>query len=169
MVDADEPRWLTPEQRRAWIALASTTVWLPAALDAQLRRDADLTHVEYQVLSWLSMSPRRSARMSDIAPLANVHLSHLSRIAARLEGRGWLERRPDPADGRATLATLTDAGWAKVEATAPGHVAEVHRTVFDQLSPEETDQLRRITEKIVAVVKPERWQRPPPFAEESDG
>ena len=56
-----EPRWLSPEQRDAWIALLATTVWLPATLDAQLRRDADLTFVEYQVLSWLrsrSGSPR---------------------------------------------------------------------------------------------------------------
>ena len=91
-----EPRWLSPEQRDAWIALLATTVWLPATLDAQLRRDADLTFVEYQVLSWLSMSPARSARLSDIAPVANMHLSHLSRVVTRLEQRGWVRREPDP-------------------------------------------------------------------------
>lgn len=33
----------------------------------------------------------------------------------RLEGEGWVERRPHPADGRTTLAVLTDSGAAKVE------------------------------------------------------
>jgi DNA-binding MarR family transcriptional regulator len=153
--DGDDPRWLTPEQTRAWIALASTTVWLPAALDAQLQRDAGMSFVEYMVLSWLSMSPRHTARMSDIASAANARPSHLSRIATRLEGHGWMRRAPDPDDGRATLAILTGAGWDKVVATAPGHVAEVQRIVFDDLAPVQVRQLQQITERIVAAAKPD--------------
>jgi hypothetical protein len=30
---------------------------------------------------------------------------------------------------------LTDGGWDKVVATAPGHVEEVQRLVFDNLTP----------------------------------
>ncbi len=155
MDDAAAPRWLTEEQTRAWIALASTVVWLPAALDSQLQRDAGVSYVEYTVLSWLSMRPGRSARMSEIAALANVRLSHLSRIAARLEGRGWMRRAPDPDDGRATLAILTDAGWDKVVETAPGHVAEVQRLVFDGLTSTQVDQLRTIGARIVHVAQPD--------------
>ncbi|MHB1491536.1 MarR family protein [mine drainage metagenome] len=155
MDDDAAPRWLTEEQTRAWIALASTVVWLPAALDAQLQRDAGVSYVEYTVLSWLSMRPGRSTRMSEIAALANVRLSHLSRIAARLEARGWMRRAPDPDDGRATLAILTDAGWDKVVETAPGHVAEVQRLVFDGLTSAQVDQLRSIGTRIVHVAQPD--------------
>ncbi|MCR6493668.1 MarR family winged helix-turn-helix transcriptional regulator [Cellulomonas sp. P24] len=155
MDDDAPPRWLTDEQTRAWIALVSTTVWLPAALDAQLQRDAGVSFVEYTVLSWLSMRPGRASRMSEIAALANVRLSHLSRIAARLEGRGWMRREPDPDDGRATLAILTDAGWDKVVATAPGHVAEVRRLVFDGLTPAQVDQLQQIGTRIVHAAQPD--------------
>lgn len=155
MADGDGTRWLTREQTQAWIALSRLTVWLPAALDAQLRRDAGLSHVEYLVLSWLSMSPGRTARMSDIAARADVTLSHLSRIASRLEGRGWLRRTPDPQDGRATLAVLTDDGWAKVVAAAPGHAEEAQRLVFDPLTPAEVGELRRIAEKVTAAIKPD--------------
>ena len=149
-----EPRWLSPQQRDAWIALMATTVWLPATLDEQLRRDADLTLVEYQVLAWLSMAPDRSARLSDIAPLANMHLSHLSRVVTRLEDRDWVQREPAPDDGRATLAVLTDAGWDKVEATAPGHVNEVLRLVFDHLDAEQTATLRDVGRQILRAAKP---------------
>jgi DNA-binding MarR family transcriptional regulator len=164
MVDDGGPRWLTPDQTRAWIALAGTTVFLPAALDAQLQRDAGMTHVEYQVLSWLSMSPARTSRMSDIAVRSNVSLSHLSRIAARLERRGWMRREPDPDDGRVTLAILTEDGWDKVVATAPGHVAEVQRLVFDTLTPAQVRQLQRIGESIVGAARPDLSLPAPPQA-----
>jgi DNA-binding MarR family transcriptional regulator len=148
------PRWLTTEQTHAWIALMATTVWLPAALDQQLQRDAGLSLVDYSVLSWLSMQPSRSARMSDVAALANVTASHLSRIATRLENRAWLLRSPDPDDGRATLATLTDAGWTKVVASAPGHAEAVQHLVFDGLSAEQTSQLRTICESVLHALLP---------------
>lgn len=167
-MNTSDPRWLTPDQTRAWVALVRTTVWLPAALDAQLQRDADLTHVEYQLLSWLSMSADRTARMSRIAPLANVSLSHLSRLADRLQRRGLLTRRPDPEDGRATLAVLTDAGWDKVAEAAPGHVAEVQRLVFDRLTPEQVRQLEDIGEAITTAVRPDLPSPFPPREPEAD-
>jgi len=155
MEQETEPRWLTPEQRQAWIALSVTTVALPSALDAQLERDAGISHVEYQVLSWLSMRPDRTARMSQVARLANMRAPHLSRVAARLEARGWLTRRTDPTDHRATLASLTDAGWQKVVEAAPGHAAEVQRLVFDNLTPEQVTQLLDICTRIVGAARPD--------------
>jgi len=147
-------RWLDEEQTRAWIRLIGMVVQLPAALDAQLQRDAGISHVEYQVMSWLSMSPGRVARMSQIAQMANVSLSHLSRIASRLEGRGWLQRTPDPDDGRATLAALTQAGWEKVVATAPGHVEEVQRLIFDNLTTAQVRQLQSIGDRVLDAIHP---------------
>src|SRR3712207_7793384 len=39
---------------------------LPAALDAQLQRDAGLSHFEYMVLAMLSERPSRTARMTEL-------------------------------------------------------------------------------------------------------
>lgn len=149
-----DPRWLTADEQRAWIALAGTLIWLPAALDAQLQRDAGISHAEYQVLSWLSMSEGRTRRMSELAESSNVTLSHLSRIVARLEGRGWVRRTPDPDDGRYTLAVLTEEGWEKVEATAPGHVEAVRTCVFDQLTAAQVRQLEQIGSRLLGHLHP---------------
>ena len=54
-----------------------------------------------------------------------------------LEKRGWVRREACPGDGRYVNAVLTDEGWVKVVATAPGHVAAVRRLVVDALSPED--------------------------------
>ncbi len=73
----EDPRWLTAEEDRSWVALAGVLIKVPGALDAQLRRDAGLTYFEYLVLSWLSMQPERTTRMSELAELINSSLSRL--------------------------------------------------------------------------------------------
>ena len=147
-----EPRWLDAEETQAWRALAITMVRLPAALDAQLRRDAGVSHFEYQVLALLSEAPGRTLRMSTLAMWAGSSLPRLSQVVARLEQRGWVRRTPDPADGRYTLATLTDQGRAKVTQAAPGHVQEVRRLVFDPLTKAQSRQLREIGQRITRAI-----------------
>jgi DNA-binding MarR family transcriptional regulator len=149
-----EPRWLDAEERAAWLSLAGMMTLLPAALDAQLQRDAGLSHFEYMVLAMLSEQPSRTMRMSDLAGLTNGSLSRLSHVARRLEGQGFLVRQSCPDDGRATDAVLTDAGYAKVVATAPGHVATVRSLVFDALTPAQRTQLRTIGDRVLGQVNP---------------
>jgi DNA-binding MarR family transcriptional regulator len=154
VTDADEPRWLGTDERQAWLALVSVVIRLPSALDAQLRRDAGVSHFEYQVLAMLSEAPERTHRMSELAMLAEGSLSRLSQVVDRLERRGWVKRSPDPTDGRYTLAKLTAAGWRKVVATAPGHVAAVRTLVFDPLSKSQTRQLTDIGRRIIRAIDP---------------
>jgi DNA-binding MarR family transcriptional regulator len=152
MESIGEPRWLDDEQQQAWLALVGMTFRLPAALDAQLRRDAGISHFEYQVLAGLSMTPERTLRMSRLAAFVEGSLARLSQVVTRLEKRGWVRRTPDPADGRYTLAILTDTGWDTVVATAPGHVAEVQRLVFDPLTRAQQRQLRDIGRRILRAI-----------------
>lgn len=149
------PRWLTEDEQRAWRRLAAVIVRLPAALEAQLQRDAGMSHFEYWVLALVSESPDRTMRLSRLATQANASLSRLSHVVTRLERRGWLVRRRDPDDGRATLATLTDEGFDAVAAAAPGHVATVRALVFDALdSTEDVAALERLCAAIVARIGP---------------
>ncbi|GAA0296309.1 MarR family winged helix-turn-helix transcriptional regulator [Kineococcus aurantiacus] len=152
-----DPQWLDADEQATWRRLAAVLSALPAALDAQLQRDSGLTHFEYAVLSTLSEAPDRTLRMSCLAGLANGSLSRLSHVAGRLERRGWLLRRPDPEDGRWTLATLTDAGWEQLVTAAPGHVGAVRRVVFDALTPEQVRQLGEIGERLLRSVEAERF------------
>jgi DNA-binding MarR family transcriptional regulator len=151
----DPPRWLTEEEMASWLALVGVLVRLPAALDAQLQRDAGMTHFEYVVLVRLSDAPERTLRMSELAGLANGSLSRLSHVVTRLEQRGWVHRTTDPADGRYTLATLTDDGCAKLVDAAPGHVEAVRRYVFDPMTAAQRRQLRDIGRRIIRAIDPD--------------
>jgi DNA-binding MarR family transcriptional regulator len=152
----DEPEWLDDEERAAWLALVSVLMRLGPALNTQLARDAGVSHFEYTVMAGLSEAPDRTMRMSDLADLSDGLLPRLSQVVTRLEGRGWVGRRPDPSDGRFTLATLTDDGLAKVVAAAPGHVAEVRRLVLDPLTRKQVGQLTRIAERLNEALAPTR-------------
>ena len=149
-----EPRWLDPEERDVWLSLASLLIKLPAALDAQLQRDAGLSHFEYNVLAGLSEAPDGALRMSVLAAYAEGSLPRLSQVVARLERRGLIHRTPDPDDGRYTLAVLTDEGRAVVVAAAPGHVETVRNLVFDPLTKSKTRQLRDICLRMLSAVDP---------------
>ena len=152
---------LAPDDLETWASMATLLEWLPAALDAQLQRDAGLTHYEYGLLYALDRAEERRLRMSTLAGYAHSSLSRLSRAAARLEARGLLRREPDPADGRYTLAILTEEGAATRRAAAPGHVDLVSRVVFAPLTAAQQKQLGVIARRILATLGDEPGWRPP--------
>src|SRR6201996_6404118 len=122
--------WLSDEQQAAWRPFVALLLRVPAMLDAQLQRDAGINHFDYLVLSGLSEAPGRTLRMSELAARASSSLSRLSHVVSRLEAKGWVRREPCPGDGRFINAVLTDAGWQKVVAPAPGHVAAVREMLI---------------------------------------
>lgn len=146
--DPDEALWLTPAEKEAWTGLVSLVLLLPGRLESPLQHDAGLTLFEYLTLSHISEAPERRLRMSELAYLANGSLSRLSNVVKRFEQRGWVERTPDPGDGRYTLAVLTDDGYGMVVAAAPTHVRSVRELVLDPLTSDDQQALARIAAKL---------------------
>ena len=145
-------KWLTAAEVDSWLSLVRLMTWLSWSIDQQLRRDSDLGMVEYQVLARLSQSPERTLRMSSLADLANASLSRLSHLVKRLEGRDLVRREPDPADGRFTVAILTEKGFRTLAEAAPGHVAHVRSLVIDVVSPEQLRRLGQAADRIMSRV-----------------
>ena len=102
-------------------------------------------------VSALSEADDRALRMSELAATANSSMSRLSHVVSRLETRGWVRREPCPGDGRFINAVLTDEGWQKVLATAPGHVAAVRELLVKTLTEEEFRQLGAISARVLAA------------------
>ncbi|MDO5512234.1 MarR family winged helix-turn-helix transcriptional regulator [Corynebacterium sp.] len=144
--------WLSEREVETWMNVWSFHVWLPARLEAQLKRDAGISHYDYFALTQLWQAPDHLLRMSELASACDMTLSHLSRVITRLEKQEFVRRLPDPDDGRSTLAELTESGLALFEQAAPGHVSEVRRLIFDNLEPEEQQQFGDAMSKIVAAM-----------------
>jgi DNA-binding MarR family transcriptional regulator len=92
--------------------------------------------------------------MSDLAMVTNGSLPRLSQVVSKLEGRGLVERKADPQDGRFTLAQLTADGMKTLQAAAPGHVERVRQLVFDSLTKTQVRQMRDISRRIRKTIGP---------------
>ena len=147
--------WLDDDEQELWQSLLTIVIALPAALDRQLQRDAGISNFEYGVLARLSGAEQATLRLSDLARDCDGTLPRLSKVMDRLETRGWVTRRPDPTDGRYTLATLTAAGREKVGASAPEHVAKVKQLVLDPLTAAQRRSLGAALARIAAAVRSE--------------
>jgi DNA-binding MarR family transcriptional regulator len=124
----------------AWRAFIETTGDLTAALERDLAVTG-LTVGDYQVLVYLSEAPDHQMRMSDLADRLQLTPSGLTRRLDGLVAEKWVTRVPSKLDKRVTMAQLTSAGYAVLEAAAPIHVESVHTRIFDHLTPEQVHNL----------------------------
>ncbi|PRY17992.1 MarR family winged helix-turn-helix transcriptional regulator [Kineococcus rhizosphaerae] len=142
-------RWLDEAEQATWRTFLSTVQLLLDRFDRQLQHDSGIVLTYYEMLVRLSEAPERSLRMSELAESSLSSRSRVSHAVARMEERGWVRRQSCPTDGRGFIAVLTDAGHEALAAAAPGHVETVRDALFDQLSPEQVDQLRSISTTLL--------------------
>lgn len=147
------PRWLDDQQQAVWQDLLTVVIGLPSLLDRQLEQDAGMSNFEYSVLARLSMAADMTVRLSDLAAQCDSSQPRLSKVMVRFERSGWVQRHPDPANGRYTLATLTGAGLQKVIDSAPGHAERVRELVFDPLTAGQQRALGGALAKVAATVR----------------
>lgn len=145
----DDVRWLDAEEQIAWRTYLESGRLLFERLEQELQREQQIPHAYYELLVRLSESDDRTLRMSDLADSSRVSRSRLSHAVTRLEERGWIERSACDTDRRGTNAHLTDAGYAALVAAAPTHVTGVREHLFDQLTTEQVEQLREISQAIL--------------------
>jgi DNA-binding MarR family transcriptional regulator len=154
-VDSAGPRWLSPDEQRAWRAFLDASHLLFECLDRSLQRDSDLSSADYEILVHLSEAQDRRLRMRDLADGTTFSRSRLSHAMSRLERAGWVRREACPSDKRGTVAVLTEHGFSALEAAAPGHVAAVRRYMFDGLGTDQVAQLEDIANTVRARLEPD--------------
>ena len=138
-----ESPWLDNEQQRAWRAFLAVQARLPAALDAQLQRDAGIPHGYYEILVRLSEAPQRRLRMAELAASAIQSRSRLTHTVARMESKGLVSRAECPSDKRGVYAALTEAGFATLTRAAADHVSAVRELFVDVIDPDDFVALGR--------------------------
>jgi DNA-binding MarR family transcriptional regulator len=130
-------RWLDDEEMRAWHAFLSASALVDRRLDQQLKEDAGISHLQYEILVRLSAHCDHEMRMSELADAVLNSKSGLTYQVSQLEKAGLVRRRPCTSDDRAVFAVLTPAGKRLLERAAPGHVALVRELVVDVLSADQ--------------------------------
>jgi DNA-binding MarR family transcriptional regulator len=75
----------------------------------------ELTFARYEVLVLLSFSRTGRLPLKVIGSRLMVHPTSVTNAIDRLVAAGYVDRQPNPSDGRGVLAGITDAGRAAVE------------------------------------------------------
>ncbi|MEU1269472.1 MarR family transcriptional regulator [Streptomyces sp. NPDC005799] len=105
-----------------------------------------LTGTQARLLSLLSLEP---LPMRKLAQKLKCEPSNVTGIVDRLESRGLVERRPDPADRRVKLAAATDEGRRVARELREG--LRFAREPLAGLSEEERLSLRDLLQRMLAA------------------
>lgn len=92
------------------------------------------------------------ARVSDLAQRQRVAQPSMTGLLQRLEGESWVTRRPDPADGRATLVSITAAGRSALDEYRRASAARV-RPHLAELSDFDRATLARAAELLTELTE----------------
>jgi DNA-binding MarR family transcriptional regulator len=134
-------QWLTEDEMRAWQAFLAASALIDRRLDQQLKEDAGISHLQYEILVRLADAEAHELRMTELAEALLNSKSGLTYQVSQLEKAGLVRRRSCQSDDRAVYAVLTPAGRALLERAAPGHVALVRELVVDVLTPAQRDSI----------------------------
>jgi DNA-binding MarR family transcriptional regulator len=145
----NDPRWLEPDEQRAWRRYLRMQSELTARLARQLQTESELSMADFEVLVNLTDVPEGRLRVTELARTLQWEKSRLSHHFARMERRGLVVREDCPSDARGAFVVLTPEGRAAIEAAAPGHVATVRRLMFDGLTPEQVATLDSIAVTVL--------------------
>lgn len=99
-----------------------------------------------------TLSRRGPMRMNELTVTEQLTQPAITQMITRLEHEGLVERRPDPADGRAVLVHLTTLGVHIVEARHADRVAQLTRFV-EHLRPEEQRAIALALPALTRVVE----------------
>lgn len=108
-------------------------------------RSVDLTEQQWRVLRALDSVPEIDA--TGLAMATFLLPPSLSRILRDLEGRGLISRRPDPADLRAWLISLTSDGHKTIDA-AGVWVETIYAAMTERIGRERLDVLMQLLREI---------------------
>jgi DNA-binding MarR family transcriptional regulator len=120
--------------------------WLTQVIGARDRelsqglRDFGLRVPEWRALA--ALYARQKCTMSELADLATIDRTTLTRTADRMQEAGWLERLADANDMRVTRLALTASGRKMFERIWP-EVQRLNALALDGLSKTEIDVLMK--------------------------
>ncbi|MGY1815561.1 MarR family winged helix-turn-helix transcriptional regulator [Blastococcus sp. SYSU D00820] len=86
---------------------------------------------------------RDGMRLSDLAEALHIAPRSATEVADALQARGLVERTADPADRRAVVLRVTEAGRRVQEEVSAARDAD-SRELFGRLAPEDRAELARL-------------------------
>lgn len=133
----------------AWQAVLRAQNRALRAIEQDLHDQGLIPLSWYDVLLELNAAPGRQLRMQDLAARVVLSRTRVSRLVSELERVGYIERVPDPDDGRATLARITPEGRAARRQAAPAYLAGIEKHFSRHLTAAQQDAVAKGLQRVV--------------------
>lgn len=147
---------ISPEEFRAYSALIASSTLLQRAVERNLREQAELTQVQFEILMNLANAGDAGIRMAQLADALIVSRSGLSYQVAQLESRGWITRERSADDERGIVARITPEGERMRQRVFAGHVDIVRSAFLDAVEPGELATLTAVLERVAGRLREAR-------------
>jgi DNA-binding MarR family transcriptional regulator len=148
-------RLVQPGQLAAWRALLTVHAQLTERMDRALQDAGAIPLHWYDALLGLYEAPDRRLRLSELASVAQLSRSGLSRLVDRLEEAGLLRREAVGDDARGAFAVLTSDGVAALRRAWAIYGREIQRLFGQHVSASDaaviTSALQRVLEAIASA------------------
>ena len=107
-----------------------------------------LSGIQYHILMVVAeLTPRESVTVSLIADRLHTSGAYVTMESKKLMRRGFLDKRPNPDDGRSVILHLTEEGQAAIDAFTP-HLQDINDELFDGMGPETFARFQEIVEHM---------------------
>jgi DNA-binding MarR family transcriptional regulator len=113
----------------AWRDLLDRHARVTSALERAHEVEHQLGLSEFEVLDRLASMENDGCRIQELTESVHLSQSALSRVVARLEADGLVERAMCQEDRRGVFAVLTDAGRRRHAQASPTHRQVLHETL----------------------------------------
>jgi DNA-binding MarR family transcriptional regulator len=147
MAKTDEP--LKGREERVWRDVARFLSVAARLLDEDLQRGANISLSEYAVLVHLSEAETGQLRVRELADLADLSGSHMTRIIGDLARGGFVIKTRNPQDGRGIDVQITEAGLNRLRDAYPIHLASVRSRIMNQVEPKALSCFGDVMQAIV--------------------
>ena len=91
-------------------------------------------------------------RLSELGKRAQLTKQLVNYLVTSVEERGYVERVPDPSDGRAKIVRLTERGQQAAQIGSE-IIESIEREWAASLGQEDMDELRSLLERLVGVLR----------------
>lgn len=119
------------EALRLWLRLFTTTTLIERAVDSALKKEFGSSLPRFDLLAQLHRTPD-GLRMGELSARILTTNGNVTWLVAALERDGYVRRRPDTDDRRATVVRLTTIGRRHFESMASRH-ERIIAELFDAL------------------------------------
>jgi DNA-binding MarR family transcriptional regulator len=129
---------------QTWLQLVRVYSRIQRKLEHSLAKQ-DMTLAQFEIM--MTLKSCQGISQQELAQHLLVTKGNVCVLVERMEKCGWLERQPDPADGRAYRLALTTMGRTLLKKVLPDQ-RQIIQEAFAVLTVEESRQLLALLDRL---------------------